>query len=395
MVTVRMRDGAELRGLARAQTAHSVDLQTADGRLLPLDDREARLAASAERSLLRRLEGGCQVPLGALAREGLRPRRTIAFGSWDAEEYTLTGSTEWGEEHEQRLRRDAVVCLNVDSATAGPFFTASASPLLFEAIRAAAADVADPGAPGKSIADSWREHAGAANIRTYGAASAESGDLPVSILGSGSDYTVFFNRLGIPSTDLAFDGPYGVYHSVYDSYRWMATVGDPGFLYHAAMARYVGLLALRFANADVLPLDAGAYGREIALYAEDLDRTSKTLPISAPLLDLARRARSWGTAAAATRDALEGRLAANRADAASIVRANHWLMSLERALLAEEGIPDRPWFRHLIYAPLPSYEAETLPAIREALLAGRDAGPQVRTLAVKLDAARRAAVAAK
>lgn len=331
--------------------------------------------------------------LGALAREGYRPRRTIVFGSWDAEEYTLTGSTEWGEEHEERLRRNAVVCLNVDGSASGPIFTASASPLLFEAIRAAAADLPDPGAPGKSVADTWRERSGAANVRGYGAASAENADLPISILGSGSDYTVFFNRLGVPSTDLIFDGPYGVYHSVYDSYTWMATVGDPGFRYHAAMARYAGLLALRFANSDALPFDAAAYGREIADYAEDVARLDGARPHAAALADLGRRARAWSAAAAAARARVERRVASGRASAADLARANDWLMSLERALLAEEGIPDRPWFRHLVYAPLPSYEAETLPAIREAVLAGRDPAPQIRVLAGKLDAARRAAEA--
>ena len=333
--------------------------------------------------------------LGALAQQGLRPRRTIVFGSWDAEEYTLTGSTEWGEEHEESLRRDAVVCLNVDSATSGPMFTASASPLLFEAIRAAAGDLPDPGSPGKSLADSWRQRTGAANIRGYGAASAEDSDLPVSILGSGSDYTVFFNRLGIPSTDLAFDGPYGVYHSVYDSYRWMAKFGDPGFVYHAAMARYAGVLALRFANADVLPLDPRAYGREIALYAEELAKGKAPQPAATALMDLAERARKWSRASAATRDGIESRLAASRAEPSALGRWNAWMMSLERALLAEEGIPDRPWFRHMIYAPLPSYEAETLPAIREAILAGRDAVPHVRALSAKIEDATRAAKAAR
>src|SRR5262249_56105844 len=92
----------------------------------------------------------------------------------------------------------------------------------------------------------------------------------VVVRGGGWDYTVFFNRLGLPSTDLVFDGPYGVYHSVYDDYRWMATQGDPGFLYHAAMARYVGVLALRIANADLYPFGAADYGREIARYADEL-----------------------------------------------------------------------------------------------------------------------------
>ncbi len=208
--------------------------------------------------------------LGSLAAEGLRPRRTIVMAAWDAEEYTLTGSTEWGEENEKELGENAVVCINVDEATHGRLFSPSASPLLFQAIRDAARDVPDPGTEGRSIADTWREASGAPGIQSYATAAGTKDDLPVSILGSGSDYTVFFNHLGIASTDLVFDGPYGVYHSVYDSYRWMETEGDPGFRYHAAMARYAGVLALRFANADLLPFDAAAYGREIAGYADEL-----------------------------------------------------------------------------------------------------------------------------
>jgi N-acetylated-alpha-linked acidic dipeptidase len=322
--------------------------------------------------------------LGKLAAEGWKPRRTIVFASWDAEEYTLTGSTEWGEEHEGSLRRNAVACINVDASTSGPDFTASASPLMFELLRAVSDDVADPGAPGKSVGQTWRERAGAANIRGYGAASAETSDRPISILGSGSDYTVFFNRLGVPSADLIFDGPYGVYHSAYDSYTWMATEGDPGFKYHAAMAIYAGTLALRLANADAIPLDAGAYGREIAGYAEELLRVRGGEQYASELLALSDAARAWSAAAARSRTALEERLAAGAVDTAQLRAANGWMMSLERSLLAEDGLPDRPWFRHLVYAPLPSYAAETLPAIREAIVAGRDARPQIQVLTEKL-----------
>jgi N-acetylated-alpha-linked acidic dipeptidase len=308
--------------------------------------------------------------LGTLARQGLRPRRTIVFGDWDAEEYTLTGSTEWGEENEADLAKNAIVCVNVDASTSGRNFSASASPLAFEVIRDTAADVADPGAPGKSVADAWRENSGRTNVRSYATGASREEALPIAILGSGSDYTVFFNRLGIPSIDLVFDGPYGVYHSVYDDYTWMATAGDPGFLYHAAMARYAGSLALRFANADVLPFEAAAYGREIARYAEELAGEPGAAALRGDLAELARAARIWSAASEAAQKQIEARLAAGGATVAENAAANAWLLSLERSLLDPAGLPGRPWFRHLIYAPLPSYAAETLPAIREASVAG-------------------------
>jgi N-acetylated-alpha-linked acidic dipeptidase len=326
---------------------------------------------------------------GQLAREGFRPRRTIVFGSWDAEEYTLTGSTEWGEEHESELSRDAVVCINVDASASGRDFSASASPLLFSILREVARDLPDPGASGRSIADSWRERAGRQNVRSYATGAAAGEELPVAILGSGSDYTVFFNRLGVSSADLIFDGPYGVYHSVYDTYRWMEQVGDPGFLYHAAMAQYAGLLALRFANADAFPFDAPAYGREIARYSQQLAAEPGAKGLAPELESLARRAREWSEAARGAQRVFAARVASGQVTGAALRRYNEWLLSLERGLLDPAGLPGRPWFRHLIYAPLPSYEAETLPGVREALRTGggEAARREIARLASKLEAA--------
>jgi len=310
--------------------------------------------------------------LGRLAAEGYRPRRTIVIGEWDAEEYTLTGSTEWGEQHEKDLRQNAAVCINVDASALGREFAASASPLLSRAVREVARDFPDPSTPGKSLADTWGAQT--------------SKDLPVAILGSGSDYTVFFNHLGIASVDLVFDGPYGVYHSVYDTHRWMATQGDPGFVYHAAMAKYAGMLALRFANADLLPFDAAVYGREVAKYAEELQSLPGAESLRPALKELASRGRAWSDAAAAAQKAMTARLAAGEDEALRLRDANAWLLSLERSLIDPPGIPGRPWFRHLVYAPLPSYEAETLPAVREAIESGaiESAGLQIQRLSERL-----------
>ncbi len=231
-----------------------------------------------------------------------------------------------------------------------------------------------PSTPGKSLADTWR----AADQRK---------ELPVAILGSGSDYTVFFNHLGIASVDLVFDGPYGVYHSVYDTHRWMATQGDPGFVYHAAMAKYAGMLALRFANADMLPFDAAAYGREVAKYAEELQSLPGAESLRPALKELASRGRRLercGRRGPESRST--ARLAAGEDEALRLRDANAWLLSLERSLIDPPGIPGRPWFRHLVYAPLPSYEAETLPAVREAVESGaiESAGLQIQRLSERL-----------
>jgi len=257
--------------------------------------------------------------------------------------------------------------------------------------------VPDPGRPGKSLAEGWRETGTKVSARSYATGASEQDTLPISVLGSGSDYTVFFNRLGLPSTDLVFDGPYGVYHSVYDDYRWMATQGDPGFLYHAAMARYVGVLALRIANADLYPFGAADYGREIARYAAEFAKTGKAAALASDLERLKSQALAWSREAEQTQAALAGRLARNELSRSDAALGNDWLMSLEHSLLDAEGIPGRFWFRHLVYAPLPSYLAETLPGIREASEAGdlALARGQIRKLEERLVQAAAAARSAR
>lgn len=316
--------------------------------------------------------------LGQLAREGSRPRRTLVFGVWDAEEFTLTGSTEWGEHHRDTLSRTAVACLNVDASASGDRLSVSAVPSLRPFLYEAARSVADPKGRG-TVYDVWKAGAGE-NVRGYGVlAGARTEDPPIAILGSGSDYTVFFNHIGVPSVDMVFDGPYGVYHSIYDTHEWMRRHGDPGFLYHAAMARLWGLMALRLANADVLPFDYGVYGRDLLSYLDDVEAVARQRGVA---LDLSA-ARAAASELAALTVATPGGSAERQA------ARNRGLMAAERALLTAEGLPGRPWFQHLVYAPLPTYQAETLPGIREAVMSG-DA-PRARAQVEKLTAALRRA----
>ena len=205
--------------------------------------------------------------LGELARGGWRPKRSILFASWDAEEFTLTSSTEWGEQHAARLAEGAVAYLNVDSAASGPAFSATAVPALNRLIAEAAHAVRDP-ALRIPVAAASRDRARDRGALPTGSA----GELVDNRLGSGSDYTVFLNLLGVPVADLTFDGPYGVYHSIYDTHDWVARIGDPGFRYHAALVQLWGLLALRLADADALPLDYVPYAERIAGFIDDVER---------------------------------------------------------------------------------------------------------------------------
>jgi len=303
--------------------------------------------------------------LGALARQGVRPKRTIVFANWDAEEFTLTSSTEWGEQHARELGDRAVAYLNVDSATSGPDFKVSAVPALNHLIAQSARDVLD--------------------VKT------DESQLVTNRLGSGSDYTVFLNFLGVPVADLSYTGPYGVYHSVYDNHAWMNKFGDPGFRRHAAMTRVWGVMALRLANADVVPLDYRSTAARIREFVKETTESAR--PADRPALGAAAAAAE--TFAAAAEEAgrrIDALLAAGPPTAAAAAAMDALLIRAERAFLDPAGIPGRPWYRHLIYAPKPTYAAEVLPGVAEALEAGdrRRLDEQVARLA---DALTRAAAA--
>ncbi len=287
--------------------------------------------------------------LGQLAREGHRPKRSVVLASWDAEEWHLTGSTEWGEQFAKELGTSAVAYLNVDGSTSGPNFEASAVATLNPLIVEAARDVADPA--GGSVLEAWARHA-------------DSLDLVVNKLGSGSDFTVFLNFLGLPVVDMSFGGPYGVYHSQYDNAYWMTHFGDPGFRYMTTMADLWGRMALRLANAQVLPFDFSRYAVVVGRFLDELD----SVPGVAGHLDLsaARAAQNeWKVAAGDLDIAIRRSLETD--DLAGRDRLNQALRAVEQAWLLPEGIPGRPWFRHALYAPKYTYAAMELPGVREAV----------------------------
>jgi N-acetylated-alpha-linked acidic dipeptidase len=299
--------------------------------------------------------------LGERKRKGVRPRRTLLVCSWDGEEVALTGSTEWGEHFADDLKRNAVAYLNVDSSVSGPNFNPSAVaslvPVLLEVSRA----VSSPS--GKSLYD---------DVRAYRAAKAPRGEPAPGLvevrIGSGSDHTVFLNHLGVPTVGLEFEGPYGVYHSVYDNHFWMARFGDPGFRYHAAMAQMWGLLALRLANAEVLPFDFAAYARSIRGFVRDLERASRLSPQQVDLQPLLRATVELQTAARALLHHVEGeQLRRGSLPPAQAALLNRSILAFERNWLHSEGIPGRPWFKHLLYAARYTYAHLELPGLTEAV----------------------------
>jgi N-acetylated-alpha-linked acidic dipeptidase len=324
--------------------------------------------------------------LGSLVKTGWRPKRTIVFASWDAEEFTLTSSTEWGEEHQEAVRDKAVAYLNVDSAASGPHFAAAACPSLNRVIIDAAQVVKDPRLriPVAAAARTRR-------AEDRGALPTGTGDALVNNrLGSGSDYTVFLNHLGVPIADLSFDGPYGVYHSAYDNHNWVSRIGDPGFRYHTALVNIWGLVTLRLANADAIPLDPSAYAIRLGDFLADLRRhpevTTQRLDsqLSHGITDVDSAIQALRMASVAF-DRRRDR-ALERADADALRTLNRQALRFERAFIAADGIPGRPWYRHLIYAPKFTYAPEIFPGISEALDANdvARATEQARRLAVAI-----------
>ncbi len=328
--------------------------------------------------------------LGRLLNAGFRPQRTIVLASWDAEEFTLTSSTEWGEQYAEDLGQRAIAYINVDSAASGRVFTAAAVPSLNRVVSEATRDVRDPRS---------RQSVAAAATHAVGAErgslpNAQGPELVNNRLGSGSDYTVFLNFLGIPVIDLSFDGPYGVYHSIYDDHQWVSRIGDPGFRYHAAMTKLWGLMALRLANADVLPFDYPAYASRLKEFAGEIEKRWTDARVAANGTEAAspfapvHAAIQRFTAAAAHIDARQT-AALTHTDGAGRDALNRTLMLVERALLDGDGIPGRPWYRHQVYAPKFTYAPEILPGPAEAIAAGDEVrlGQQCRKLAAAIDRA--------
>jgi N-acetylated-alpha-linked acidic dipeptidase len=304
--------------------------------------------------------------IGQLLKSGWKPKRTIVFGSWDAEEEGLMGSTEWGEDHAQELA-NAAAYFNMDVGVAGKKFGASAEPTLKEFIRQITKAVPSP--QGGTVYDEWKKsmhpkddyHPGE-NSRAP--AAEVNGDVPVGDLGSGSDYSVFLQHLGVPSTDIGSTGPYGVYHSTFDDFTWFKKFGDPDFVYEQQMARVYGLEALRMADADVLPYDFEDYGKEILVYL-DATRTKAREKFGDKAPDFS----SAVNGAHHLEEAGGKILQKQRKLPPAPERLNATLRQAERALLLPEGLPNRPWFRHSIYAPgqYTGYAAVVVPGVSEAI----------------------------
>jgi N-acetylated-alpha-linked acidic dipeptidase len=313
--------------------------------------------------------------LAELLKTGWRPKRTIILASWDGEEWGLLGSTEWVEKHAQELSAKAVAYINSDSTSKG-WLDVSGSHSLQAFVNDLMRDLPDPKREKKSLYDAkvdrllsqaaTDEDKAAIDRRRY---------VPISALGSGSDYTAFLDFLTIASLNMGFGGEVsdsGVYHSTYDSFYWYTHFSDTDFAYGAALSRTIGTAILRLADAEILPFEFTATAATLRGYATELDKLRKTIKDAPPLeLTTVLAAAERLAKAADTYDRALAQHATRGValDRAKQVELNRLLYTSERAFKYDAGLPKREWFKHLAYAPgfYTGYGVKTLPGIREGM----------------------------
>jgi N-acetylated-alpha-linked acidic dipeptidase len=309
------------------------------------------------------------------AEQGYRPKRTLVFLTWDAEEWGILGSTEWVEANADRLRASAVAYINQDSPVSGDRFGASAAPEIRELVREATRAVRHP-ATGRSVYDLWLE-------RQREGRDAGVERPAVGTMGGGSDHLPFYIHLGIPVAGYGFGGQGGVYHSMYDTSEWMERFGDPGYAYHAATARLTAVVLARLANADLLPYGhatlASAFRTELAGFVTELDRSE--IPVDSTLTSRLSEVRialeSYEVAARGFAAAVAARLARGGPDPDTAARINEAQREALRTLLRSDD--QAGWSRNLYVRDDPDngYSPLVLPDLRLALRAGDAAGVAV------------------
>jgi len=343
--------------------------------------------------------------LGALYKQGWHPKRTIIYAAWDGEEPGLLGSTEWVESHADELKAHAVAYLNSDTNSRG-YLDIEGSHSLEKFINGVAMDVQDP----ESGVSSWKRIQ--ARRIVDGSAEArkdarEREDLRIGALGSGSDYSPFLDHLGVASLNIGYGGEDdgGIYHSIYDDFYWFTHFSDSSFVYEKALAQVGGITVLRLANADLLPFGFNNLSETVQTYVKDLqslrDRRAEEIadrnraidegiyrftsdprdPTSAPqrlepapqlnFAPLLNSLDSLKSAASRYEKAYGSAVDAGRSSVAKA--ANEKLIQAERALTSTEGLKNRPWYVHMLYAPgfYTGYGVKTIPGVREAIEQGQ------------------------
>jgi N-acetylated-alpha-linked acidic dipeptidase len=344
--------------------------------------------------------------LGELLKSGWKPKRTIIYCAWDGEEPGLLGSTEWAEEHADELRAHGVAYINSDSNGRG-YLQVEGSHTLEKFSNDVAHDISDP----ESKVSAWKRNQLHEIARAKSSEQRQEirqrADLRIPALGSGSDYTAFLQHDGVASLNIGFEGEDGggIYHSIYDDFYWYTHFSDTDFVYGRALAQTGGTAVLRLADADLLPFEFGDFADTMQTYVKELKTLSQKMhddiaernreieegvfnatndpkkPLLPPAVETIPPHLNFApldnAVDALTRSAADYRKALEHANAnggavlasASLADVNRLLIESERKLTTPEGLSNRPWFKHQIYAPgfYTGYAAKTMPAVRESI----------------------------
>src|SRR5215470_12307925 len=343
--------------------------------------------------------------LGLLLKQGWKPRRTIIYAAWDGEEPMLLGSTEWVEAHAEELRQHAAVYINTDGNDRG-LFEMAGSHSLEQFINGVAREIEDP----ETKMTVWQR----AQLSAIAAAKSaddrkeirQRADLRIEALGSGTDFTGFLDHLGIASLNLAYGGEdeQGIYHSIYDDFYWYTHFSDTDFVYGRALAQTIGTSVMRLADAEVLPYDFVDFADTVRKYSKDLQKLladkqeeirernqeldegvfratfDPRRPTVAPAREevpphlnfapLENAVEMLTHSAERYQKALAQKQSGLSDMQAETLRAlNAKLIESERRLTNDDGLPRRPWYKHLLYAPgiYSGYGVKTVPGVREAI----------------------------
>jgi N-acetylated-alpha-linked acidic dipeptidase len=342
--------------------------------------------------------------LGLLLKQGWKPRRTIIYAAWDGEEPMLLGSTEWVEAHAEELRQHAAVYINTDGNDRG-LFEMAGSHSLEQFINGVARDIEDP----ETKMTVWQR----SHLSQIANAKADDrkelrqrADLRIDALGSGTDFTGFLDHLGIASLNLGYGGEdeQGIYHSIYDDFYWYTHFSDTEFVYGRALSQTIGSSVMRLADAEVLPYDFVDFADTVQKYTKDLEKlladkqeeirernqeldegvfratfdprrptvapTHEEVPPHLNFAPMENAAELLARSAVRYQKALSQKQAGlSEIQAETLQALNAKLIGSERKLTNEDGLPRRPWYKHLLYAPgvYSGYGVKTVPGVREGI----------------------------
>ncbi len=310
--------------------------------------------------------------LANLQKQGWKPKRTIKIAFWDGEEFGLLGSTEWAEKHQEELKQKAVAYLNSDNTAKG-WIHVSGSHTLEEFVTEVAGAVLQPGTTTNLVEGSLhhppsmdQEEAEAAK-----GSSKKEKTFTIGALGAGSDYVVFLDYLGVPSMNEGFGGQTksGIYHSIYDSIYWYTHFSDTDFLDGKALSQYTATALLRLANASVLPFEFGRFASTVNGYLDEIQKEAQTSGQTIDFSALRKQVAELKQSGEKYNVLLQALTRKDSLDAVRVKALNESLMRTERVLTRPEGLPNRSWYKHQIYAPgfYTGYGVKTLPGIREAV----------------------------